>query len=196
MPTRTSSIERSTKETQLKVRLNLDGSGKFKGSVGVPFLEHMLDLLTRQALFDLTIAGKGDLAVDAHHTVEDLGICLGQALKQALGDKTGIQRFGEAFVPMEEALGFVSLDACNRPYLVFRVDFPKSKVGNFDVELIEEFIRAFVVNAGLTAHFKLEYGSNLHHCSEALFKALGRALGQAVARNPRIKGPHSTKGTL
>ncbi|MCX7049408.1 MAG: imidazoleglycerol-phosphate dehydratase HisB [Candidatus Sumerlaeota bacterium] len=196
MTARTSAIERATKETQLKLSLNLDGSGRFEGSVGVPFLEHMLDLMTRQALFDLTIGGKGDLAVDAHHTVEDLGICLGQALKEALGDKSGIQRFGEANVPMEEALGFVALDACNRPFLAFKADLPKTKVGDFDVELIEEFIRAFVVNAGLTAHFRLEYGSNLHHCAEALFKALGRALGQAVARNPRIKGPHSTKGIL
>jgi len=196
MSKRQAAIERNTKETQLKAELDLDGQGRFEGAIGVPFLEHMLDLMTRQALFDLTVSGRGDLKIDAHHTVEDVGIVLGQAFKQAVGDKAGIVRYGEAHVPMEEALGFVALDVCNRPLCVFKADMPKSKVGEFDVELVEEFLRAFAVNAGLTAHFRLEYGSNLHHCAEALFKALGRALGQAVTVNPRIKGVHSTKGAL
>jgi len=196
MPLRTAEIQRDTKETQLRVTLNLDGAGRFEGKIGVPFLEHMLDLMTRQALFDLTLSGRGDLEIDAHHTVEDAGICLGLAFHKAVGDKTGIERYGEAFVPMEEALGFVSLDVCSRPFFVFRGGLPKTKVGDFDVELIEEFLRAFVVNAALTAHFRIEAGGNLHHCAEALFKALGRALRGAVALNPRIQGVASTKGIL
>jgi imidazoleglycerol-phosphate dehydratase len=189
-------MERETKETRLRLEIDLDGSGRFQGAVGVPFLEHMLDLMTRQALFDLTVEGSGDLEIDAHHTVEDLGIVLGRAFKEAVGDKRGIVRFGEAYVPMEEALAFVALDVCDRPFFLFRAEFPKSKVGAFDIELVEEFLRGFVVNAGLTAHLRLEYGENLHHCAEAIFKALGRALGQAVAKNPRIQGVHSTKGAL
>ena len=193
MSSRQAAVERKTKETHLKIEMDLDGSGRFAGSIGVPFLEHMLELMVRQALFDLAVSGQGDLRVDAHHTVEDCGIVLGEAFRKAVGEKKGIVRFGEAFAPMEEALAFVSLDVCDRPFFVFRAKMPKSKVGDFDVELVEEFLRAFVVNARLTAHFKLEYGSNLHHCAEALFKALGRALGQAVTVNPRIKGVHSTK---
>jgi imidazoleglycerol-phosphate dehydratase len=196
MSSRQSTVVRKTKETQLKIDLELDGSGKFAGSVGVPFLEHMLDLMTRQALFDLDISGQGDLQIDAHHTVEDCGIVLGDAFHRAVGEKKGIVRYGEAFVPMEEALAFVSLDVCDRPYFVFHADMPKSKVGDFDVELVEEFLRAFAINARLTAHFKLEYGSNLHHCAEALFKALGRALGKSVTIDPRITGVHSTKEAL
>ena len=196
MAPRTARIERVTKETQLTLELDLDGSGRFEGGVGVPFLEHMLELLTRQALVDLTLKGAGDLQVDAHHTVEDAGIVLGQAFREAVGDKRGIARFGEAFVPMEEALALVVLDVCNRPYFAFNADLPKSKVGEFDVELLEEFLRAFVVNAGLTAHVRLECGSNLHHSAEAIFKALGRALRQAVTIDPRIQGVHSTKGAL
>lgn len=196
MSSRSAEVKRDTKETQLSVAIDLDGAGEYGGKIGVPFLEHMLDLMTRQALFNVTAEGKGDLEIDAHHTVEDLGIVLGQAFKEAVGDKRGIVRFGEAHVPMEEALAFVSLDVCNRPYFVFKAEFPKAQIGAFDAELVEEFLRAFCFNAGLTAHIRLDYGSNLHHCAEAIFKAFGRALGAAVVINPRIQGAHSTKGVL
>ena len=196
MEARKAKLERKTNETHLQVDLNLDGSGRFEGTVGVPFFEHMLHLMTRQALFNLSISGQGDTAIDAHHTVEDLGIMLGVAFYEAVADKIGIERYGHAWVPMDEALGFVALDVSNRPFLAFEAQFPKAKVGDFDIELVEEFMRAFVINAGLTAHVRLERGTNLHHCAEALFKALGRALGQAVTVNPRIKGVHSTKGVL
>lgn len=193
---RIAEISRNTNETQLRVRVNLDGSGKFSSTVGIPFFEHMLDLFSRHALIDLTLDGKGDLHVDAHHTVEDVGIVLGQAVRQALGDKVGIQRYGEAYVPMEEALVRCVLDLCNRPYLRYEVPMPKAKVGEFDVELAEEFFRAFAFNAGITMHVHLFYGSNLHHILEATFKAVGRALGKAILNDPRVVGVLSTKGKL
>jgi imidazoleglycerol-phosphate dehydratase len=193
---RVGEFRRETKETQLFVRVDLDGTGQFRGSVGVPFFEHMLDLFTRHALIDLELEGKGDLHIDAHHTVEDVGIVLGNALRQALGDRAGIERYGEAYVPMEESLVRCVLDLCNRPYLRYDVPVPKAKVGEFDVELAEEFFRAFAFNAGITMHVQLFYGANLHHILEATFKAVGRALGKAVRREPRIIGVLSTKGKL
>jgi imidazoleglycerol-phosphate dehydratase len=174
----------------------VDGTGAFKGTVGVPFFEHMLNLLARHSLMDIGLEGSGDLAIDAHHTVEDCGIVLGKALKEALGDKAGITRYGEAYVPMEEALARCVLDICNRPFLRFDAELPKAKVGEFDVELAEEFLRALAFNAGITMHITVFYGANLHHIVEAVFKAVGRALAQAVAVNPRISGVLSTKGKL
>jgi imidazoleglycerol-phosphate dehydratase len=157
----------------------------------------MMDLFARHALIDLEISGKGDVQIDAHHTVEDVGIVLGQALKQALGDRAGIERYGEAYVPMEESLARCVLDLCNRAYLRFDADVPKAKIGDFDAELAEEFFRAFAYNGGITMHLSLlTAGGNLHHVLEAMFKAVGRALGKAVARNPRIHGVLSTKGKL
>jgi imidazoleglycerol-phosphate dehydratase len=189
-------ITRTTQETQITMRLAVDGQGRFTGTIGVPFFEHMLNLFTRHAHFDLHIEGRGDLEVDAHHTVEDAGIVLGQALKQALGDKAGMARYGTAYVPMEETLARCVLDICNRPYLRFDAQIPKTKVGEFDAELCEEFMRAFCVNAGITMHITLLHGANVHHILEAIFKAVGRALGQAVARDPRVHGVFSTKGAL
>lgn len=189
-------LRRETNETQLAVWLHIDGKGEFSGQLGVAFFEHMLNLLTRHALIDLKVEGRGDLEVDAHHLVEDLGITLGQAFKSALGNKSGITRYGEAFVPMEETLARCVLDICNRPYLHFDVQIPKVKIGNFDAELAEEFLRAFAFNAGITMHLSVLYGKNLHHILEAVFKAVGRALAQAVARDPRIGGVLSTKGVL
>lgn len=193
---RTAAVRRETAETQISVRVDLDGSGRFSCNLGVPFFEHMLNLFARHALIDLEIEGQGDLQIDAHHTVEDTGIVLGQAIRQALGDKAGIERYGEAFVPMEETLARCVLDLCNRPYLRFEANIPRAKVGEFDAELAEEFFRAFVFNAGATVHLSLLAEGNLHHMLEALFKALGRALSRAAAPNPRIRGVLSTKGAL
>lgn len=189
-------LQRVTSETQLEISLLIDGEGKFSGNLGVPFFEHMLNLFARHALIDLEIKGKGDIEVDAHHLVEDVGITLGQVLKNALGSKAGIERYGSSAVPMEETLARCVLDICNRPYLHYDVEIPKAKVGNFDVELAEEFFRAFAFNAGITMHVSLLYGKNLHHILEAIFKAAGRALSQAMAYNPRIQGVLSTKGIL
>jgi len=196
MGERQATVERKTRETNLRVTVDLEGSGAFSGQVGVGFLEHMLELLARHALIDLTIEGKGDLAVDAHHTVEDLGICIGQAIREALGDMTGVVRYGSGWVPMEEALAHCVIDICNRPYLAYAVPAGREKVGEYDTELSEEFFRALSVNAGMTVHIRLLAGSNAHHSQEAIFKSFGRALGQAVARDPRIRGVHSTKGML
>lgn len=193
---RTAEIKRETKETQLRVRVNLDGSGKCQCDLGVPFFAHMMDLFARHALLDLEITGKGDTEIDYHHTVEDAGITLGQAVKLALGDKSGIERYGEAYVPMEETLVRCVLDLCNRPYLCFDAEVPKAKIGEFDAELAEEFFRAFAFNAGITMHLSLLASGNLHHVLEAMFKATGRALGKASALNPRIQGVLSTKGML
>lgn len=195
-PQRTASIERNTSETQLKVSVNVDGTGHFEGALGVPFFEHMLNLLARHALIDLTIQGCGDIEIDAHHLVEDTGIVLGCALREALGSKQGIERYGAAAVPMEETLARCVLDICNRPFFRYSVDMPKAKVGSFDAELGEEFLRAFVFNAGITMHVSVEYGSNVHHILEAVFKSVGLALGKAAAYNPRIRGVFSTKGSL
>jgi imidazoleglycerol-phosphate dehydratase len=156
----------------------------------------MMNLLARHSLIDIELSGKGDVDIDAHHTVEDAGITLGQAIKAALGDRAGIERYGEAYVPMEESLARCVLDMCNRPYFAFDADIPKARVGDFDAELGEEFFRALALNAGITMHLTILRGGNVHHMLEALFKATGRALGKAVARNPRIHGVLSTKGTF
>ncbi len=193
---RDAKISRTTKETDINLSLNIDGQGKASIKTGVAFLDHMLTLWTVHGFFDLDLNATGDLEVDAHHTVEDIGICLGKALAQAIGDLSGIKRFGNASIPMEETLACVNLDICNRPYLVYKVDFLTSKIGNFDTELVEEFLRAMVVNSGMTLHVQLPYGKNSHHIAEAVFKALGRAIDQATQFDPRLKGPLSSKGML
>jgi imidazoleglycerol-phosphate dehydratase len=194
---RTAEVTRKTKETQIQVRIDLDGTGACKCTVPVPFFAHMMDLFAKHSLIDVTIEGTGDVEIDAHHTVEDVGITLGSALKQALGDRAGIERYGEAYVPMEESLARCVLDLCNRAFLRYDAQVPKAKIGDFDAELAEEFFRAFVNNAGITMHLALlTSGGNLHHVLEAMFKAVGRALGKAVRVNPRIQGVLSTKGTL
>jgi imidazoleglycerol-phosphate dehydratase len=187
---------RQTKETSVRVRLNLDGEGNVAVETGVGFFDHMLDLFGKHALIDLDIEATGDTHVDAHHTVEDVGIGLGQALAAALGEKAGIRRFGFASVPMDEALAEASLDISGRPFLVCEAAFPTEKTGEFDAELTEEFLRAVAVHAGLTLHVRVPCGRNTHHVLEAIFKALAQALRQAVAPDPRQRGVPSTKGTL
>ncbi len=193
---RTSTISRQTKETQISLTLNLDGSGKTILSTGVGFFDHMLDALSRFALLDLTIDCTGDLHVDAHHTVEDVGICLGRALKEALGDRAGIRRAASTYMPMDEALAFAALDISGRPYLAYAAEFSAPMMGTMDTQLAEEFFRAVAVNAGLTLHLKVLEGRNDHHKLEALFKAFGLALRDAAALDPRITGVLSTKGSL
>jgi len=178
------------------VSLDLDGQGRTAASTTVGFLDHMLDLLGRHAGLDLDVKATGDTHVDAHHTVEDVGICLGKALAAALGDKRGIRRFGQASVPMDEALADVSLDLSGRPFLVFNATFPTEKTGGFDAQLVEEFLRALAVNAGLTLHVRVPCGRDTHHIAEAIFKGLARALRDAVALDPRVAGVPSTKGIL
>lgn len=193
---RTATVERVTGETAVTVSLNLDGSGQTQVATGIGFFDHMLILLGKHGLFDLAIEAKGDLFVDGHHTVEDTGIVLGQALAKTLGDKSGIKRYGTAYVPMDEALASVSLDISGRPYLVFDAVLPGERVGQFDSELAEEFFRALSIHAGLTLHVRLLSGKNTHHIIEAMFKALGRALNDATRQDDRIKGVMSTKGML
>lgn len=193
---RTASIERITGETAIKAALTIDGSGKSEINTGIGFFDHMLVLFSKHGLFDMKVEAKGDTYVDGHHTVEDTGIVLGQALAQALGDKAGIKRYGTAFVPMDEALAMVSLDISGRPYLVFEAVLPSEQVGQFDSELTEEFLRALSVHAGLTLHVRLLSGKNTHHIIEAIFKALGRALDEATRQDERIQGVMSTKGIL
>lgn len=193
---RKAKISRTTKETDINLSLNIDGQGKASINTGVAFLDHMLTLWTVHGFFDLDLNATGDLEVDAHHTVEDIGICLGKALAQAIGDLSGIKRFGNASIPMEETLACVNLDICNRPYMVYKVNFLTSKIGSFDTELVEEFLRAMVVNSGMTLHVQVPHGKNSHHIAEAVFKALGRAIDQATQFDPRLKGPLSSKGTL
>ncbi|TAN42405.1 MAG: imidazoleglycerol-phosphate dehydratase HisB [Nitrospirae bacterium] len=194
---RRSKIQRKTKETDIAIDLNLDGEGKYSVRTSIPFLDHMLSLMSKHGLFDLTIRAKGDIEIDDHHTVEDVGIALGKALKQALGDMKGISRYGQASVPMDETLASAILDISGRPYLVYKVEFSKkSKLKEFDPDLIEDFMHGFVANAGVTLHINVAYGRNTHHIIEAVFKALGRALRQAVQIDPRVKGVPSTKGKL
>lgn len=193
---RTASVHRKTKETDLKVSVNLDGRGEFKGTVGIGFMDHMLDLLARHGHLDLEVGGKGDLHIDPHHTVEDLGLTLGEALEKAAGDKAGITRFGQASVPMEETLAECVLDFCGRPFLVFNAKIPRGALGGFDTELTEDFFRALANKAGMTLHLSVPYGRNAHHKVEALFKSFARALAQSVAIDPRVKGIPSTKGKL
>jgi imidazoleglycerol-phosphate dehydratase len=194
---RSAQVSRNTLETKISVGLNIDGSGKVKLDTGVPFLEHMLDQIARHGLIDLDILAKGDLHIDAHHTVEDIGITLGQALNQALGDKKGLRRYGHAYVPLDEALSRVVLDISGRPGLVFNVDFVRSNVGEFDVDLIREFFQGFVNHALVTLHIDNLSGENAHHQAETVFKAFGRALRMALELDPRMAGVMpSTKGTL
>ncbi|WP_018703006.1 imidazoleglycerol-phosphate dehydratase HisB [Anaeromusa acidaminophila] len=193
---RTAAVERRTAETKICLSVQLDEPKTPLVQTGLGFFDHMLVLLGKHGFFGLQLEVQGDLEVDGHHTVEDTGICLGQALQQALGDKAGIARYGTAFVPMDEALAMVSLDISGRPYLVFDAQLPFGKVGDFDLELVEEFLRALSVHAGLTLHVRLLSGKNAHHMVEAIFKALGRALADAMAKDSRVRGVLSTKGTL
>lgn len=192
---RTSEITRKTKETDIRIKLNIDGSGTPVIDTGIGFFDHMLTALCVHGGFDMEISCKGDLNVDGHHSVEDVGIALGKAFGEALGDKSGITRYGSAFIPMDEALGFCALDISARPFLVFNAEFTNEKIGDYDSCLTEEFMRAFAFNAGITLHLKSEYGKNDHHITEALFKALAYALRTAVKKNESGKAV-STKGTL
>ena len=194
---RTARIERKTKETPISVEANLDGTGKSDISTGVGFLDHMLDQVARHGLIDLKISAKGDLHIDQHHTVEDTGIALGQAVRKALGDLKGITRYAEAFLPMDETLTRVAIDISGRPFLVFKTAFHAAKIGEFDTQLAREFFQAFAMNAGVTLHVETLYGDNDHHICESCFKGLARALRAAVAIDPRRAGEiPSTKGTL
>ena len=194
---RTAKVERKTKETDIRLSINLDGEGKYTIDTTIPFIDHMLSLMSKHGLFDVKIKARGDIDVDYHHTVEDIGIVLGKAVKQALGNMRGISRYGQASVPMDEALAAVSLDISGRPYLVYRVGFPKkSKIRNFDPDLIEDFLQAFAGSCSITLHVESPYGRNTDHIIEAIFKALGRALRQAVMVDPRVRGVPSTKRCL
>ncbi|HUU31210.1 MAG TPA: imidazoleglycerol-phosphate dehydratase HisB [Phycisphaerae bacterium] len=193
---RRAEVRRKTHETTVEVALNLDGEGRADIQSPAGFLNHMLALLARHSLMDLTVKAAGDTDVDMHHTVEDVGICLGQAIEKALGDKAGITRFASASVPMDEALAEVALDLSGRPYLVFSVTFPGECIGDFKTQLVQEFLQAVVTHAKMTLHVRVPYGANDHHIAEAVFKALARALKGAVARDPRVSGTPSTKGVL
>ena len=194
---RVADVTRRTKETELRVRLDLDGIGQARVRTGIGFFDHMLEALARHALLDLEIQASGDLHVDGHHTVEDTGIALGQAIAEALGDRAGIRRYADAMVPLDEALVRVVLDVSGRPFLAYQVDIPKwQMLGDYDVFLTPEFFRALVTNAGLTAHIDLVRGDNPHHIVEAAFKAFARALDSATALDPRVQGVPSTKGVL
>ena len=197
MPVRSATVERNTKETQINVQLNLDGTGRCKLVMGLPFFEHMLEQIARHGMLDLDIVAKGDLQIDAHHTVEDVGITLGQAFDKALGDKTGIRRYAHAYVPLDEALSRVVIDCSGRPGLGWRVNFPRSRVGEFDVDLLVEFFQGFVNHARLTLHVDNIEGKNAHHIAETIFKAFGRALRAAIEFDPQMDGVlPSTKGAL
>lgn len=197
MALRTAEVERHTLETQIKIKINLDGTGVSSFSTGVPFLEHMLDQIARHGLIDMDISAHGDLHIDDHHTVEDIGIALGQAFAKALGDKKGIYRYGHAYVPLDEALSRVVVDFSGRPGLVYDVKFPRASIGRFDVDLFREFFQGFVNHAGLTLHIDNLKGVNAHHVAETIFKAMGRALRMAIASDPRMAGiMPSTKGSL
>jgi imidazoleglycerol-phosphate dehydratase len=193
---RTAKIERRTAETEITLELNVDGAGRAQSATGVGFLDHMLDLLARHAAIDLTIKAQGDLHVDQHHTVEDVGICFGQALRQALGDKSGIRRFGHFTLPMEEVLVTSAVDLSGRYSLVFDVDFPTAKIGVFDTQLVEDFWQAVAANALCNLHVVLHHGRNSHHISEAIFKATARSLRMAMELDSRTSGVPSTKGSL
>ena len=196
MAERVGQVSRKTRETDIAVTWRLDGAGLAEIATGVPFFDHMLNQIARHALADLTVRARGDLEIDAHHTVEDTGIALGQALRQALGDARSIRRYGSAFVPFDETLASAAIDVSGRPYLHWDAAFPSQKVGEFDTELVPEFFRALAMNAGITLHLKVHYGQNTHHMIEALSKAFARALGDAVAQDPRVRGIPSTKGAL
>ncbi len=194
---RTANITRNTLETQIEVAINLDGTGTSSLSIGVPFLEHMLDQIARHGMIDLQISAKGDTHIDDHHTVEDVGIAIGQALATAVGDKKGLTRYGHAYVPLDEALSRVVVDFSGRPGLVYNVDFPRARIGAFDVDLFLEFFQALVNHAAITLHVENLYGRNAHHIAETVFKAVGRALRMALTPDPRMAGiTPSTKGSL
>ncbi len=196
MSARIATVKRDTLETRIQVSVNLDGSGSARLSSGLPFLDHMLDQIARHGLIDLMIEAQGDLHIDAHHTVEDIGITLGQAVRQALGDKAGIRRYGHAYVPLDEALSRVVLDCSGRPGLEYTLEFPRARIGDFDVDLLREFFQGFVNHALVTLHIDNLRGRNAHHIAETVFKAFGRALRMAVEPDPRAVGIPSTKGSL
>ncbi|WP_158811953.1 imidazoleglycerol-phosphate dehydratase HisB [Beijerinckia sp. L45] len=194
---RTATVARDTKETAITVTVDLDGTGTGTIATGIGFFDHMLDQLCRHSLIDMTIKAVGDLHIDDHHTVEDTGIALGQAIRQAMGDRAGITRYADAMLPMDETLSRAAIDVSGRPFLVFKADFPREKIGTFDTELVREFFQAFAMNAGITLHLETLYGANAHHIAESLFKAVARALRVAVTVDPRQNGAiPSTKGTL
>jgi len=194
---RQASVQRQTKETDIRVSINIDGGGRADIDTGIGFLDHMLEQIARHGLMDIEIRAKGDLHIDAHHTTEDVGIVLGQAFRQALGEKKGIVRYADAIIPLDEALSRVVVDISSRPWLVWKVDFPTEKIGTFDTELVHEFFYAFAVNAGLTLHVENLYGRNSHHIAETCFKALARALRAAASIDDRMAGQvPSTKGSL
>ncbi|WP_077621847.1 imidazoleglycerol-phosphate dehydratase HisB [Sediminibacillus massiliensis] len=193
---RSASKQRKTNETAIEVTCQLDQPDQVSIHTGVGFFDHMLELMARHGRIGLQVKAEGDLHIDSHHTVEDVGIVLGQVLKESLGDKKGINRYGHAYVPMDESLGFAAVDISGRPFLVFDATFSNQKLGNFDTELVKEFLQAFAFQAGLTLHIKVHYGDNTHHKIEAIFKALGRSLSEAIAVNPDITGVNSTKGLI
>jgi imidazoleglycerol-phosphate dehydratase len=194
--TRDAQVTRNTLETQIIVKVDLDGAGRSQLATGVPFLDHMLDQVARHGVFDLEVEARGDLHIDAHHTVEDVGITLGQAFAQAVGDKKAVRRYGHAYVPLDEALSRVVVDLSGRPGLEFHVDFTRARIGEFDVDLVHEFFQGFVNHAAVTLHVDNLRGSNAHHQAETVFKAFGRALRMAVEKDPRVSDVPSTKGTL
>ncbi|MEI9982725.1 MAG: imidazoleglycerol-phosphate dehydratase HisB [Aliidongia sp.] len=194
---RQASVERNTKETRIKATVALDGTGHYQIATGIGFLDHMIEQLSRHSLIDITLAAQGDLHIDFHHTTEDCGIVLGQAVAQALGDRKGIERYGHAYIPMDETLSRVALDLSNRPYLIWKVGFTRPKLGDMDTELFKEFFQAFAQSAGMTLHVETLYGENNHHIVESCFKGLARALRQAITIDPRkADAVPSTKGTL
>ncbi|MBP2001411.1 imidazoleglycerol-phosphate dehydratase [Paenibacillus shirakamiensis] len=193
---RQAELSRKTNETDIKLNFAVDGTGISQLATDVPFLNHMLDLFTKHGQFDLNVDAKGDIEIDDHHTVEDIGICLGHALREALGDKRGIKRYASVFVPMDEALAQVVIDISNRPHFEYRAEYPSQQVGTFQVELVHEFLWKLALEARITLHVIVHYGSNTHHMIEAVFKALGRALDEATTIDPRVTGVPSTKGVL
>jgi imidazoleglycerol-phosphate dehydratase len=193
---RKAEVTRNTQETKIAVRLNLDGKGAAKIATGVPFLDHMLEQVARHGVFDLEVSAKGDLHIDAHHTVEDIGITLGQAFAKAAGDKKGVRRYGHAYVPLDEALSRSVVDLSGRPGLEYHIEFTRARIGEFDVDLVHEFFQGFVNHAKVTLHVDNLKGTNAHHQAETAFKAFGRALRMAVERDPRVKDVPSTKGSL
>ncbi|RJX40326.1 imidazoleglycerol-phosphate dehydratase HisB [Paenibacillus pinisoli] len=193
---REASVSRKTNETDISLKFAVDGTGQVNLETDVPFLNHMLDLFAKHGQFDLTVDAKGDIDIDDHHTVEDIGICLGQTFREALGDKRGIKRYASVFVPMDEALAQVVVDVSNRPHFEYRAQYPSSQVGSFSTELVHEFLWKLALEARITLHVIVHYGQNTHHMVEAIFKALGRALDEATAIDPRVQGVPSTKGML
>jgi imidazoleglycerol-phosphate dehydratase len=193
---RKATIDRKTRETEVRVAIDLDGSGQYEVTTGLPFFDHMLESFAKHGLFDLRLAAKGDLQVDTHHTIEDVGITLGEAFRDALGSAEGIRRYGSASLPMAEAKVEVSVDISNRPYLVYQVKLANTQIGNFDASLTEDFLYAFSQNAGLDLHVELRYGRNPHHVVEAIFKGVARALRAGVERDPRVRGLPTVKGAL